>query len=491
MEHDSPDLAELQAEFTEDTHVQAVNQVLQRVDPETLRQIYRGTGSRAYDPMRMLAVALYCILIGMASPARWFKQFRDSRPCQLLGRGITPSRSVCYEFRDRCGKCIDELHQQIIASAINDDLIDPGEGCLDGTFVAAAASRHHILNLKQLNRRLAMLKRVIRTFDDPQQTASAKPAEAIPYWVAKTTDGRIEQLERYRSAKRRILEQIDQNRQRPKAYQRDEDRITIAPADIDAVIGKDKHKVVRPLYNIQYMSDAESDVILSFDVFAQNNDTGLLAPMIDCTHEVLPHLLDAVHADAGYCSVLELHDCQERGVELFTPVADRSAVKRNESQDGGEQIPAIEFQFEVHSGTMTCPAGHQMRRVSRTNTPRADGRRVVELRFEQNESACQACQLSGSCLGKNSCRRTVRRLEEQHLLDAQKKKMDSEAGRRSNKIRKSQVERRFADSKSHRDATKLHGRGLSRAKPEIGLLVVAQNALTLYNLVKRKLPPPN
>lgn len=483
-------MAELREEFGDDSHVQAVNQVLQRLDPETLRQVYRGSGSPSYEPLRMLAVALYCILQGIASPAKWFRQFRNSKPCQLLGRGIRPSRSVCYEFRDRCGKCIEQVHQQIVQSAIDEDLIDPREGCLDGTFVAAAASRHNLLNLRQLSRRLAMLKRAVRTLDDARQPA-AGCVEALPAWVAKTPTGRLEQLERHRLGKHRILEQIGQNRGRPKAYQRDEDRITIAVADIEAVIGRDKLKVVRPLYNVQKMSDAQSDMILSFDVFAQNNDTGLLAPMIDHTHKVLPHRLEVVHADSGYCSVLELEDCRQREVELFAPVADRSAVKRNESQDGGEQIPAIEFKFDASCGTMTCPADHTMRRVSRTRTPRADGRRVAELRFEQAETTCQACSLSGNCLGKDSRRRTVRRLEDQHLLNAQKEKMDSPAGRRSNSTRKRQIERRFADSKSHRDGACLHGRGLRRAKTEIGFLAVAQNALTLFTLASSRQTPKN
>lgn len=439
--------------------------------------------------MRMLAVALYCILNSMASPARWFKQFRQSKPCQLLGRGIRPSRSVCYEFRNRCGTFIEEIHRQIIASAIEEALIDPQQGCLDGTFVAAAASRHQMLNLQQLNRRWSTLKRAICSLDNPDQRAWAKPLQTLPYWVAKTKTGRGRQWQRYHDAKLRILEQIRENRDRPKAYQRDEDHLTIAVADIDAVIGKDKQKVVRPLYNCQCMSDLESDTILSFDVVQRHNDCGLLARMIDRTHEILPRPLDAVHADSGYCSVLELQDCHQRKVELFAPVADRSAVKRNESQDGGLQIPAIEFRLDISSGTMTCPADQVMRRVSRTNTPRADGRRVVELRFEQDVSVCKSCQLSGTCLARGSARRTVRRLEEQHLLDAQKQKMDSKVGRWSNTKRKSQIERRFADGKSHRDAARLHGRGIRRAKTETGLTVVAQNALTLYKLEKNRPPP--
>ena len=115
---------------------------------------------------------------------------------------------------------------------------------------------------------------------------------------------------------------------------------------------------------------------------------------------------------------------------------------------------------------------------------------MVELLFEQDESAYQTCSLVGSYLGKDSHRRTVRRLEEQHLLDSQKQKMDSKERRRSNKVRKSQVERRFTDRNSHRDVKMLHIRSLPRPETEIELIVVTLNALTLPNLEKRKLPTP-
>ena len=71
-------------------------------------------------------------------------------------------------------------------------------------------------------------------------------------------------------------------------------------------------------------------------VFAQNNDTEQLALMFDCSDEVLQLSIDTVHVDAGYCSVPELHGCQVRDVDLFALVADRSTIKRKESQDGGE-----------------------------------------------------------------------------------------------------------------------------------------------------------
>jgi len=68
--------------------------------------------------------------------------------CRLVGRGIEPGRTTFYSFRDRAAKFIEAFHTTMIQNAT----IDPTEGCLDGTFVATAASRHKMFRLRQVSR---------------------------------------------------------------------------------------------------------------------------------------------------------------------------------------------------------------------------------------------------------------------------------------------------------------------------------------------------
>jgi hypothetical protein len=70
-------------------------------------------------------------------------------------------------------------------------------------------------------------------------------------------------------------------------------------------------------------------------------------------------------------------------------------------------------------------------------------------------------------------------------MDQQKQKMTTDAGVQSGRDRKMRIERRYGNSKKHRGSRELHGRGKSRATAETGLMVVAQNTLTHYLLVKR------
>lgn len=465
--------------------MQAVLRTIKILDLSPLHEAYRGTGSKPYRPELMLAIALVEILLGETSPARWHLDAKTRDQCKFLGRGITPSRTAWYDFRDRAGKFIESVHQQLVQHALANELINPCECSIDGTLTSASASRHKIFNLKQINRRRSQLKRVIKTLDDPSQTSAKQALSSTPKWIAVTAQGRARQHSSYGLAKLRLLENIRENRSKHCRYRRDESRMVISPADVDAVIGKDKLHVVRPLYNSQFLTDCNSDITIAYGVWAQNNDNGTLAPMIQSFHKIASRRLTTLHADSGYCSILDIKDCKSLGVDLLAPVQDNPSAKRK-LENGEIQIPSSEFTFDDEKGSLTCPAGHVMKRVREVQVPRACGRTVGEIRFEQSVSHCSSCPLASRCLGKGAKRRTVSRQSEQPLLDAQNEKMLGPAGKRSRVLRAQTIERRFADGKQHRNQNQQNGRGLRRVRAEVGMLVVAQNTIALHNLEKQK-----
>lgn len=478
---------ELREKFASDDHVQSVLRTIATIDAQPLYDAYRGTGSKPFDPLRLFAIALVEILNGSTSPAAWHRDASTRDQCKFVGHGATPSRTAWYDFRDRCSKFIDQVHCSLVTNAIDQGLIEPRECCLDGTFSAAAASRHKIFNLKQISRRCGRLKQAIHQLDNPHQVASRKVLLSVPRWIAKTAIGRQQQLQQYTAAKLRMLENIEKNRLKPARYQKDEASMVISPADVDAVIGRDKFHVLRPLYNTQMMADCGSDLIVAFGVFAKQNDSGTLVPMIHKSQQILGGMLDTVHADSSYCSILDLQDCAGLKINLYAPVQDNTAASKKLA-NGEKQIPSQEFAFDEATGQMTCPGGHAMRFVKEVQVARADGRTLGELRYEQSRELCSSCPLAARCVGGPSQRRTVARQSQQKILDQQKAKMESVSGKRSARLRGQVIERRFADGKLHRNQGVQNGRGLSRVYAEVGLLAVAQNTLTLYN---REKPRPD
>ena len=444
--------------------------------------VYHGRGSKPYPPELMLAVALYCLLQGVSSPERWCESAKAVDQCKFLGRGITPARSTWYEFRDRTAKFIETIHEQLVQVAVQQTPNTPTDCSLDGTFTRAAASRHYLPNRKQLERRTNKLKEAIEVLGD--EDLRHNDASEIPKSVARTSEGRERQLQRLQLAQAKLDEKIRQNAARPKRYQAEEKNIRISPVDPEAAPGRDKEKVFCPLYNTQYMVSCENDVILAYGVWAQTNDSGMLVPMIERTQAIVGNSLKTVHADAAYCSLLELRDSNTLGINLMAPIQEASKSCKK-AMDGQPQFSQKEFTFSTDLESCICPAGHKMHNRSRGPKPRADGRVVYEVRFGQRPEVCSACPLAKRCLQPNSKRRTVSRLEGQRELDAQREKMESDAGKRSQRIRGQTVERSFADGKRNRNQGQQNGRGLRRVRAEAGLLVVAQNSLTIYNLKRR------
>ena len=132
-------------------------EALESLDLSCLFDSYSGRGSAAICPKRMLAVVLIEKHRGRPSPAQWFVDLRENLVLQWAGLGIRPSRSVCYEFRDRLGPLLEHWNKQVVALAIESGLTDAAEGAIDGSTIAACASPHRLLNQPQLHRRIEQL----------------------------------------------------------------------------------------------------------------------------------------------------------------------------------------------------------------------------------------------------------------------------------------------------------------------------------------------
>jgi transposase len=467
---------ELKERFSFDPRVQAIERAVAGIDLKILEDAYAGVGSKPHSPECMLRLALFEILDGRPSPAQWERDAKNNDPVKFLARMIQPSRSACYEFRDRASKFISQVHQQMIRTAIDGDLLSVETGVLDGTFFRSYASRHRMLSIASLEKRLVELKAAM----------SGDLVEAWPSWIAPTPNGRNDQLERYEQSLTVLKCRIEENSQRPKDKRLPEKRVLVAPFDPEAPIGKDKEKVFGPLYNSQFMIDPKTLLVLGCDVFPSASDSGTIGKMIDLTNKFLGKPLQNVFTDGGYSSVNDIKACQARNVNLFAPVQDNRGVTK---QHRNCELPIIardQFTYSMDDNAYTCPQGHKLEYVNRTRKRRAGNQAVYESRYRQKGGMCQTCPLAAQCLSRGAKARTIQRLDGQELVEELRAKMETDEGKNARLVRSQTVERGFADTKLHRGIRRFHCRTLARAKTEISLAIIAQNALTLFRL---SLPP--
>jgi len=431
----------------------------------------------------MLKIVLYETYQGHLSPAQWARDVRDSDALRWLGQGIQPSRSALYNFRDRLSEPIFEMHAQAIRQAIADGLTTADSGVLDGTSARACASRHQLVNEDKLTKRLQELNAAVA------QDAAGQSIEFRPRWMAETPRGRLAQLERYRLAGDELAERLAKNEERPKDKRLPRKKVKVSITEPEAPLGRDKEKVFGPMYTAEFVVDTASLLILSFDVFTQVTDAGTLAPMLDRTKEVTGAMLIQISTDAGYVSLLDLQECQKRNVLLVGPMGENDFTEQKRAQAGPPRIGKDQFEWLPEEGTYRCPEGHRLTYKGKETKHRRDDNTVIQHRFHCPAEHCRSCPLRERCVRNPEKGRTVKRLEGEEIMEAHKERMKTDEAKAANRLRGSVIERCFADAKKHRHLRCLHGRGLKRAKAEIGLVVLVQTALTLARLRKNDVSP--
>lgn len=451
------------------------------MDLSALWETYRGVGSEAYDPKLMFKMVLWEVIEGVLSPAQWHREVKENIAMRWLGYGIQPSRSALYAFRQRLDDVMFELHLESVRAAIAEGLACPKVGVLDGTFLRACASRHRLAKMETVQRRRAELAAVI----EKDEQGEAVATEALPAWMAKTAKGRRAQADRYAAAEAELERRQAANAKRAKDKRLPEEQVRISLSDPEAPLGRDKEKVYGPLYTAELVVDADTDLIVSYEVFAQATDAGTLPTMLDTTQDVIGQPLKSMVADAGYVSVADLYACQERGVTLYAPYHENDYTqKKQAAQQGEPPITRDQFTWDAEQQTYTCPQGHQLDYVDKDKRPRCTAEPVVRLRYRCSPDHCRGCPLRGRCVKNPEKGRIVTRLEGQELIDAHCERMKTAQAKELCRKRGSVIERTYADSKAHRNFRRLSGRGLAHAKGEVGLVVFAQNLITIQRLRK-------
>ena len=483
MAEDSAEWLELSERFDAQHPARIVEEEVNRLDRTLLEDAYRGVGSKAHRPDLMLKMVLFEYLEGRSSPAQWSRDAPDHQALRWLGRGIQPSRTAWYEFRDRMGKVIESVHENQMAKAMGEGLVVPERGVQDGSTFRACASRHRLVNRKTLLKREETLQAAI------EADGAGQPPEEAPSWMARTPPGRLKQAERFHRGREIVEKRIEENARKPKDKRLKEERVQVSLSEPEAPLGRDKEKVFCPLYTGQFIVEPLSLLVICWQVFAQATDTGTLATMIDRTQQMVKGKLKKIIADSAYATLLDLVACLARGIDLVAPVQENSFTSQKRVKGGKSQISRDQFAWLEGERTYICPQGHRLDYRGKERKRRRDDQHVIEHRYHCSPQYCQGCPLAAQCVRNASKGRTVKRLEGQELLDAQREKMKQAEAKAEYRQRGPVIERAFADAKGHRNLRRLHGHGLARAKAEVGLAVLAQNTLTLHRLREAVINP--
>src|SRR5918911_2587502 len=431
---------QIDAQLSPDHLAREIRQAMPRLDLTALYGSYAGRGKTPHRPDLMLAIVLFELRRGQRKPSQWFQDTHENCALWWLGFGIRPSRSCWYEFRERTGPLLDAMNTHILQQAVDADLTRVKRGALDGSAVAANASRRRLLNAERLQPRVHHLQAA--RHDDTQ---GETPAE-VPAWMAKTPHSRAAQHERYHQAQAHLAALQAATQHYSPSERRAPDKLVVSTGDPEAVPGMDKDHVFRPLYTIATLRDVDSPFIVGYDVFAQATDAATLLPMLTRTEQLTGRRLQDVLVDSGYVTGIDLAQCAQAEITLYGP------WKANDvrAPETPRLFTKAQFQWLPELETYRCPAGHLLKRVGRETCGRSGGREEVVVRYGVKAATCQACPLRPQCTTSHKVGRSIRRSEHEELILAHQAWMETEAAKAVYRLRKQTIELVFADVKEHR-----------------------------------------
>jgi transposase len=474
-----------------------VRQIAQIVDEDLFRlsdvcDLYSGRGSAAADPRLLLKLALLEHVRGRTKPIEWYRDLKTDSEVQWLTFGMTVSKTTLYDFRNRVEPLLHGWNDQLVSYAIEQKLITGRRASLDGTTVAANASRRKLVNMSQIDRRLSLLEQALAESTQVPLvwTVTTLDASLIPGWMAPTEAGKREQYQRYLKVKQRLMLLLEENSRRRKDKRKLVDKVVVSVTDPESVFGRDKEKVYRPLYNVQTLSDLGSDMVLAFEVFAQHADNDTLQSMVQRS-EIAGARLDSLLVDAGYPTGEDLAFCEQRGIILYGPWQENSFTKSKKDADPSQApIEKTEFTWDAPRGLYICPAGVELPFSHKKSRQRADGRTI---RFDVHQASgpdCVTCDLQPRCTQVPEKGRTVRRDLHQEQIDELQARMETVEAKLLYRQRSQTIERVFGDFKEHRNLRRFRGRGIRRARAQLGLTVLGHNLRTIVKLRQSKIQEP-
>jgi transposase len=138
-------------------------EVVEALDTHEIEAAYHGGGSAPYPPKMLLALLFYGYAKGIFSSRKIERATYELIPVLYLTGGTHPDHDSINTFRRRFLPQVEALFVQGLLMAHALGVLKLGDVSLDGTKIAANASKHHALSWGYAERLEQQLKAEVRT----------------------------------------------------------------------------------------------------------------------------------------------------------------------------------------------------------------------------------------------------------------------------------------------------------------------------------------
>jgi transposase len=274
-------------------------------------------GRPATDPQIFLALWIYATLDGVGSAREIERLCQYHLSYQWICGGVNINHHSLSDFRNEAVDLLNGLLTQSVTILVSEGLVGLRRVAQDGMKVRASAGASSFRTRAGLNKLQKMAREQVQRLakeieDDPG--AAAKREEAAK---KKAADDRAKRIDRA------LAEMAEAERRKRSNNGKKKKEARTSTTDPSARVMKMADGGFRPAYNVHFVSETMSKVIIAADVDNIGTDTHAMVPLAEQIEERYNVRPEEWLADGGCNSLNNIDRMVERGCKIFAPLRQR------------------------------------------------------------------------------------------------------------------------------------------------------------------------
>jgi transposase len=407
-------------------------------------------GRPPYAPGDLLKLYIYGYLHRVRASRRLEAETRRNVQVMWLLNRLTPAFKTIADFRKDHAEAIVGVCRAFIRFCREQSLFGAELLAIDGTKIAAVASRKQVMTPQRIEKMNAAIDRKIAEYLGSMDEADREE----PGSAGKGADVAAA-IEALKAQKERLQGQAQD------LAARGLKQLVMTEREAKLMRTPHGHAVA---YNAQTAVDAKHKLIAAFDLTNEGNDLQQLHPMAVQGKAAVGAGEVTVVADVGYSNGEHGARCEQDKVTAIVPRPETVNPK------GSQYFGRDQFSYDRESDSWRCPAGETLSLYKTSRTK------------QKKEYTSRAC---GTCALKAQCMNTARRVIVRHFYEDEREAMHRRAVADPiwMKHRRATVEHPFGTMKWLMAGPRFLVKGLKKAKAELALGVLCYNLKRVTNIL--------
>jgi transposase len=267
--------APLDALLADDHPARTVWAYVEGLDPaplyDRIKAVEGAAGRPPIDPKILMALWLYATVEGTGSARHLDALCREHAAFQWIAGDVPTNYHTLADFRTDHVGLLDALLTRSVAALMAEGLVELNRVAQDGMRVRASAGAASFRRRPTLEEALAEAQQQVEAL---RQEVEEDPAAADRRQKGARERAARERVEGIKRALGRLPEL------EAKKGPQEKDRARCSTTDAQATVMKTADGGFRPAYNVQFATDASSQVIVGVAVETGGSDAGQMAPMV-------------------------------------------------------------------------------------------------------------------------------------------------------------------------------------------------------------------